>query len=112
MPSDTTTPAGTPRDESTADVPTTDSVPRPRAGGYRAVFAVREFRAVFAAHLLSLLGVVVSELALTVLVYDLTGSPLLSALTFALGFLPYIVGGTLFMRRRRPLPGPAGPRHL
>lgn len=64
--------------------------------GYRAVFGVREFRAVFAAHLLSLLGVVISELALTVLVYDLTGSPLLSALTFALGFLPYLVGGTLF----------------
>ncbi|CAM5701124.1 MFS transporter [Streptomyces badius] len=64
--------------------------------GDRAVFAVAEFRAVFAAHLLSLLGVVVSELALTVLVYDLTGSPLLSALTFALGLLPYIVGGTLF----------------
>ncbi|MEV5602408.1 MFS transporter [Streptomyces sp. NPDC052299] len=63
--------------------------------GYRAVFAVREFRAVFAAHLLSLLGVVVSELALTVLVYDLTSSPLLSALTFALGMLPYLVGGTL-----------------
>ncbi|MFE7748900.1 MFS transporter [Streptomyces sp. NPDC057428] len=96
MPSDTTTPAGTPRDESTADVPSPDSVPRSRTGGYRSVFAVREFRAVFAAHLLSLLGVVVSELALTVLVYDLTGSPLLSALTFALGFLPYIVGGTLF----------------
>ncbi|MFJ7625525.1 MFS transporter [Streptomyces sp. NPDC097595] len=63
--------------------------------GYGAVFAVREFRAVFAAHLLSLLGVVVSELALTVLVYDLTSSPLLSALTFALGMLPYLVGGTL-----------------
>ncbi|MFM9366705.1 MFS transporter [Streptomyces sp. Da 82-17] len=66
---------------------------RPR---YAAVFAVSEFRAVFAAHLLSLLGVVVSELALTVLVYDLTRSPLLSALTFALGFLPYLLGGTLF----------------
>ncbi|WUW21493.1 MFS transporter [Streptomyces sp. NBC_01463] len=68
----------------------------PASRGYRAVFAVREFRAVFAAHLLSLLGVVVSELALTVLVYDLTASPLLSALTFALGMLPYLVGGTLF----------------
>jgi MFS family permease len=56
---------------------------------------VREFRAVFAAHVLSLLGVVVSEIALTVLVYELTGSPLLSALTFALGFLPYLLGGTL-----------------
>lgn len=72
--------------------PVTTGGPR----GYGAVFAVREFRAVFAAHLLSLLGVVVSELALTVLVYDLTGSPLLSALTFALGMLPYLVGGTLF----------------
>lgn len=49
----------------------------------------------FAAHVLSLLGVVVSEISLTVLVYDLTGSPLLSALTFALGFLPYLLGGTL-----------------
>ncbi|MFC9385716.1 MFS transporter [Streptomyces venezuelae] len=64
-------------------------------GGYRAVFAVREFRFVFAAHLFSLLGVVVSELALTVLVYDMTRSPLLSSLTFALGFLPYLLGGTL-----------------
>lgn len=63
--------------------------------GYAAVFAVREFRFVFAAHLFSLLGVVVSELALTVLVYDLTRSPLLSSLTFALGFLPYLLGGTL-----------------
>ncbi|MFH8928335.1 MFS transporter [Streptomyces pristinaespiralis] len=43
----------------------------------------------------SLLGVVVSEISLIVLVYDLTGSPLLSALTFALGFLPYLLGGTL-----------------
>ncbi|MBT2386755.1 MFS transporter [Streptomyces sp. ISL-11] len=63
--------------------------------GYAAVFAVREFRAVFAAHLLSLLGLVVGEIALSVLVYRMTGSPLMSALTFALGFLPYVAGGTL-----------------
>ncbi|MFD9909395.1 MFS transporter [Streptomyces sp. NPDC059063] len=68
----------------------------PAPNGYRPVFAVREFRFVFAAHALSLLGVVVSEIALTVLVYELTGSPLLSALAFALGMLPYLVGGTLF----------------
>ncbi|KUL34878.1 MFS transporter [Streptomyces sp. NRRL F-4489] len=67
----------------------------PARTGYRAVFAVREFRYVFAAHLLSSLGVVVCELALSVLVYRLTGSPLLSALSFALGLLPYVVGGTL-----------------
>lgn len=67
----------------------------PDRSGYRTVFRVREFRAVFAAHLLSLLGVVTAEISLTVLVYGLTGSPLLGALTFALGFLPYAVGGTL-----------------
>jgi MFS family permease len=66
-----------------------------RGSGYGRAFAVTEFRFVFAAHALSLLGVVVSEIALTVLVYELTGSPLLSALAFALGFLPYLVGGTL-----------------
>ncbi|MFF4322561.1 MFS transporter [Streptomyces sp. NPDC001568] len=67
----------------------------PPGAGYREVFRVREFRTVFAAHLLSLLGVVVAEIALTVLVYRATGSPLMSALTFALGFLPYALGGTL-----------------
>ncbi|MFD5398806.1 MFS transporter [Streptomyces sp. NPDC127097] len=66
-----------------------------RPDGYRAVFAVPEFRYVFAAHLLSSLGVVVCEIALSVLVFRLTASPLLSALTFALGLLPYVVGGTL-----------------
>ncbi|MEU9251078.1 MFS transporter [Streptomyces sp. NPDC048270] len=65
------------------------------ATGYRAVFRTREFRPVFAAHLISVLGVVVAEIALTVLVYRATGSPLMSALTFALGFLPYALGGTL-----------------
>ncbi|MEU3527291.1 MFS transporter [Streptomyces sp. NPDC038707] len=66
-----------------------------RSAGYGRLFAVPEFRAVFAAHVLSMLGVIVSEVALSVLVYDRTGSPLLSALTFALGFLPYALGGTL-----------------
>ncbi|MEV6114898.1 MFS transporter [Streptomyces sp. NPDC052109] len=74
------------------------SAPRqaaPAPAGYGRVFAVPEFRAVFAAHVLSMLGVIVGEIALSVLVYDLTRSPLLSALTFALGFLPYAVGGAL-----------------
>ncbi|MFJ6572997.1 MFS transporter [Streptomyces sp. NPDC091292] len=77
----------------TEELAGTSAVP---TSGYGRVFAVREFRYVFVAHLFSLLGVVVSEIALTVLVYGLTGSPLLSALTFALGMLPYLVGGTLF----------------
>lgn len=66
-----------------------------RRAGYRDVFAVREFRAVFAAHVLSVLGEVLAEIALSVLVYRLTGSPLASALAFALGLLPYALGGTV-----------------
>ncbi|MGW2180010.1 MFS transporter [Streptomyces sp. NPDC001732] len=93
---DASAPHATVPDTTVPDTTVPDTSGARASGGYRAVFAVREFRAVFAAHLLSLLGVVVSELALTVLVYGLTGSPLLSALTFALGLLPYLVGGTLF----------------
>ncbi|MFJ2819751.1 MFS transporter [Streptomyces toxytricini] len=72
----------------------TDSAAAP-SGGYLRPFRVREFRPVFAAHLLSVLGIVVAEISLTVLVFRTTGSPLLSALAFALGFLPYALGGTL-----------------
>ncbi|MGK5499454.1 MFS transporter [Streptomyces sp. URMC 125] len=49
----------------------------------------------FAAHVLSLLGNVVAQLALAVLVLRETGSPLLTALAFAIGLLPYALGGTL-----------------
>lgn len=62
---------------------------------YADVFRVREFRFVFAAHVMSITGEVVAAIALTVLVYDRTGSPLLSALTLGVGMLPYLVGGTL-----------------
>ncbi|WNE98943.1 MFS transporter [Streptomyces luomodiensis] len=70
-------------------------VPGPGSVGYGAVFGVREFRAVFAAHLVSMLGEMVGQIALSVLVYRLTGSPLLSALTFATAMVPYAIGGTL-----------------
>ncbi|WP_405790677.1 MFS transporter [Streptomyces sp. NBC_00029] len=78
-------------------MPADTKAPGPSAPppGYRSVFRVREFRTVFAAHLLSVLGLVVAEISLSVLVYRTTGSPLMSALTFALGFLPYVLGGTL-----------------
>lgn len=74
---------------------TTQAKRDPDQAGYRRLFTVPEFRAVFVAHAASLLGVVVAEISLSVLVYRLSGSPLLSALTFALGFLPYAIGGTL-----------------
>lgn len=68
---------------------------RERRASYREVFAGGEFRAVFVAHMLSMFGTIVSVIALSVLVYSETGSPLLAALTFALSLLPYAVGGTV-----------------
>jgi MFS family permease len=67
----------------------------PRAT-YGGLLRHREFAIVFAAHVVSMLGSVVSQVALTVLVYARTGSPALSALTFSVGFLPYLFGGALF----------------
>jgi MFS family permease len=57
------------------------------------VFAVREFRVLWLAQLLSVAGDQLARVAMTVLVYDRTHSALWSALTFAVTFLPWIVGG-------------------
>lgn len=62
---------------------------------FRAVFAVREFRPLFGTFLLSTAGDELARVALTVLVYQRTSSPLLSSLTFAIGHLPWLLGGPL-----------------
>jgi hypothetical protein len=78
---------------------------------YRVAFAQPQFRAIFAAFAVALTGSVVSAVALTVQVFERTRSPLLSSLTFALGFLPYALGGTVLsglvdrVRPRRLLAG-------
>ena len=64
-------------------------------GRYRDAFASSEFRALFGAFVVSMLGYVVAGLALTVLVYRQTNSALLSALTFTMTFVPYLFGGAL-----------------
>jgi MFS family permease len=62
---------------------------------YGAALASAEFRAVFAAAGLSVTGNVVADITQTVLIYEQTRSPVLSSLSFALGFLPFLVTGTL-----------------
>jgi MFS family permease len=57
------------------------------------VFAVREFRPLFGSYLLSTIGDELARVALTVLVYQRTESALLSAVTFAISYLPWLVGG-------------------
>ncbi|TDW23382.1 MFS transporter [Kribbella kalugense] len=63
---------------------------------YGAVLRVPGMRAVFGAHAVSMLGTVGAQVALSILVFERTGSPLLSALVLACSFLPYAVGGGLF----------------
>jgi predicted MFS family arabinose efflux permease len=68
--------------------------PRDRAR-YRDVLGAGEFRAIFAASIVSMLGSVIAAVALTVLVYQQTRSPALAASVMALSFLPYLIGGVL-----------------
>ncbi|MFG1608214.1 MFS transporter [Actinoplanes sp. NPDC049265] len=64
---------------------------------YRQIFAVGEFRALLGGFALMLTGETVKMLALAVLVYAGTGSPLLAALAYVAGFLPQALGGTLLL---------------
>ena len=80
--------------------------PDPRTS-YAAVLRVREFRWLTASQTLSFLGDQFAQVAIALLVYDRTGSPLLTAVAYALTYLPPIVGGPLlsgladlFPRRR------------
>ncbi len=57
------------------------------------VFAVREFRALWFSVILSQAGDRLALVALTLLVFDRTGSPLLAALVYAAGYLPWVIGG-------------------
>src|SRR5215469_2144969 len=72
-------------------VAVTDAV-RPRAT-FRDVFGVREFRFLWSSVILSTAGDRLALVALTLLVYDRTGSPLLAALVYAAGYLPWVIGG-------------------
>ena len=60
---------------------------------FRDVFAVAEFRALWLAQLLSVIGDQLARVALTVLVYDRTRSALLAAITFVASIVPTFIGG-------------------
>ncbi len=75
----------------------------PRAT-FREVFAVREFRILWSSVLLSTAGDRLALVALTLLVYDRTKSPLLAAAVYAVGYLPWVIGGLFLgeLADRRP----------
>ncbi|MFI6509446.1 MFS transporter [Streptosporangium sp. NPDC050855] len=69
--------------------------PAERRATYGEVIAIREFRALWIGQGLSLLGDQLSRVALSVLVFERTDSPLATASVYALTYLPPIVGGPL-----------------
>jgi predicted MFS family arabinose efflux permease len=71
---------------------------------YRSVFAAREFRVLFAAQLMYVLGFQFELLGLSVLIFAQTGSAFLTALAFGMGFAPQVVGGALFSALADRLP--------
>jgi MFS family permease len=77
--------------------------PAPRAT-FRDVFAVREFRALWLSVILSAAGDRLALVALAVLVYERTRSPLLAAAAYAAGYLPWVIGGLFLsdLADRRP----------
>jgi MFS family permease len=62
---------------------------------YRQVFAVGEFRALFGGQIAIGASMTIQALAVSVLVYDRTASPLLAAAGFLAGSLPQAVGAVL-----------------
>jgi hypothetical protein len=59
---------------------------------YGDVLRLGEFRALFVAHVVSMAGDVLNKVAVAVLVYQRTDSPILAAAAYAAGFLPTAVG--------------------
>ena len=75
-----------------------------RPATFREVLGVPEYRALFAAQVTSLLGDQAAKVALAILVLNRSDSPLLAALAYAVGYLPWIVGGPVLspLADRRP----------
>ncbi|MFI6457904.1 MFS transporter [Streptosporangium amethystogenes] len=69
--------------------------PAERQATYGEVIAIGEFRALWIGQGLSLLGDQLSRVALSVLVFERTDSPLATASVYALTYLPPIIGGPL-----------------
>ena len=90
----------------TTTTPRSCRIPPPPAARttYRSVFAVGEFRVLFATLLMFVLGFEFEILGLSVLVYAQTRSAFWTALAFSMGFAPQVLGGALFTSLADRLP--------
>src|ERR1051326_5068197 len=81
-----------------------ETVPVPPKATFGAVFAIGEFRALWLAQILSVAGDQLARVALTLLVFDRTHSPLLAAVTYAASIVPTFLGGILLSSLADRLP--------
>jgi hypothetical protein len=90
----------------TTTTPRSRRIPPPPAARttYRSVFAVGEFRVLFATLLMFVLGFEFEILGLSVLVFAQTRSAFWTALAFSMGFAPQVLGGALFTSLADRLP--------
>jgi predicted MFS family arabinose efflux permease len=85
----------------------TTTAPAAQRVTYREVFAEPRFRLLFLTRSLAIGADTLRTVALSVLIFAATGSPLLAAITYGVAFLPQAVGGTLLgamADRIRPRP--------
>jgi MFS family permease len=68
-----------------------------RPATFREVFAVGEFRAIYAASTLSWVGDYVARAAITALAFQITGDVLISAAAFAISYAPWLLGGSVLV---------------
>src|SRR4051812_12239604 len=69
--------------------------PQARAMTYGGVLADTSFRVLFTTRTLAIPADTVRIVALSVLVFAVTGSPLLAAVAYGISFLPQLIGGSL-----------------
>ena len=72
-----------------------DRGPRSKRVGVRDVLAVPEFRGIIIAQIISEAGDQIARVAIALLVLSQSGSPLLAAATFAISFVPSLLGSAL-----------------
>jgi predicted MFS family arabinose efflux permease len=70
-------------------------VAEPAVATYGQVLAEPRFRVLFGTRSLAIAADALRSVALSVLVFELTASPLLAALTYGISFLPQLIGGIL-----------------
>ena len=75
-----------------------------RRATFRVLFSIREFRALWISNVTSVLGDRLAVVALAILVYDRTRSPVLSAIAYAAGYVPWVIGGLLLSHLADRLP--------